>query len=296
MDSLSRLFDLFRFETEVLHNARLCGDWLLDQNEDNGTCFHLPTEGNCLLSIRGGAFEPLNEGDLLILACDVEHKITAKHKNEMTPSIKAYDQSQPIDGVGLMCGKISFNDHRKHQIFNQLPEYFIIRNSEENCWLQSLLDIILHESYQNNSNAVINRLCEVMIIKAVRTQIGQPSNNNTNLSFMKLYADERISKAISLIHDEPSKPWEIESLASKASMSRTTFIKRFKKLSGWSVMQYVTWWRMQIAWNKLVEGNSVAATAQDIGYQSEAAFSRAFKREFGTTVGKVRRGNYKQEL
>ncbi len=82
----------------------------------------------------------------------------------------------------------------------------------------------------------------------------------------------------------------MEQLATKAMMSRTVFSEKFKVVSGWTVGQYITWWRMQLAWNLLRNGQAVAPVAEQVGYQSEAAFSRAFKKMFEVSPGRVRRG------
>lgn len=83
---------------------------------------------------------------------------------------------------------------------------------------------------------------------------------------------------------------QVDTTRQQAAMSRTAFATAFKELSGWTPMQYLTWWRMQLAWHLLADGEPVAIVADKIGYQSEAAFSRAFKSEFKQTAGEVRRG------
>ena len=78
-------------------------------------------------------------------------------------------------------------------------------------------------------------------------------------------------------------------MAEHANQSRSTFAEAFRKSCGWTPMQYVTWWRMQLAWSQLLSGNTVASVAEAVGYKSEASFSRAFSKEFGISAGKVRR-------
>lgn len=293
MDPLSQLFNLFRFEAEVYHNARMGGRWQVSESESNEMCFHMITEGCALLNIDENDSIILNEGDLLVIPCGLEHKITPITATDCEPFCLDYKNSDTNESIGILCGKIWFDEFRKHQLLKQLPTYFIIKNSAENVWIQHILSSILHESYENNSSVVLNRLCEVLFIKAVRTHL---ITNNTQIGFLKLYSNQDIAEVIHKIHDSPKTPWSIESLATAASMSRTKLIKKFRLISGWTVMQYVTWWRMQLAWQQLSAEKSVAETSENVGYRSEAAFARAFKREFGVSVGKVRKGKHLASL
>lgn len=83
--------------------------------------------------------------------------------------------------------------------------------------------------------------------------------------------------------------WDLAGLARECPISRTRFSNQFRHLSGWTVMQYLTWWRMPLAWAELAKGLSVYATAEKVGYLSEPAFSRAFKKAFGVSAGQVKR-------
>jgi transcriptional regulator GlxA family with amidase domain len=105
------------------------------------------------------------------------------------------------------------------------------------------------------------------------------------------YGHPRLAQAISAMHQHPEQVWTLESLAKEAALSRTTFAETFKAVSGWTPGQYLTWWRMQLAWSLLTDGVSTAEVANKVGYKSESAFSRIFQKTFATSAGKVRRGN-----
>jgi AraC-like DNA-binding protein len=91
------------------------------------------------------------------------------------------------------------------------------------------------------------------------------------------------------IHQAPSNSWTLASLARCAAQSRTQFAKSFREVGGITPMEYLTWWRMQLAWLHLNDGDSVVSVAERVGYQSESAFMRAFKREFDFSAGQVRK-------
>ena len=103
-------------------------------------------------------------------------------------------------------------------------------------------------------------------------------------------SDEQVGPALALMHREPARPWTVASLASEIGMSRSAFSARFTALVGESALRYLTRWRMQLARIKLRETSEpLAVLAGELGYQSEAAFCRAFKRVFGVPPGSVRR-------
>jgi len=123
-----------------------------------------------------------------------------------------------------------------------------------------------------------------------QSRLEKCSGQERRASMLALYSDERIALAVAEIHRQPASEWRLEQLAKKAMMSRTVFSEKFKSLSGWTVGQYIAWWRMQLAWQQLRNGDAVANVADNVGYKSEAAFSRAFKKMFEVSPGKVRHG------
>ncbi len=106
---------------------------------------------------------------------------------------------------------------------------------------------------------------------------------------LRLHTDSGLVRALQAFHEEPAQPWSLSDLAAEAAMSRSRFAAEFRRLSGWTPGYYMTWWRLQVAWQRLNRGDAVMATALAVGYQSEAAFSRAFRREFGVSAGSIRR-------
>jgi len=135
---------------------------------------------------------------------------------------------------------------------------------------------------------MITRLADILVIHAIRFWITHSPSAQTG--WLGALRDPQIGRVISKIHREPGRAWTIESLASEASMSRSAFAAHFTELVGEPAMRYVTRWRMSTALARLAESNiTVSEVANSLGYESEAAFSRAFKRHLGVSPGLARR-------
>ena len=135
---------------------------------------------------------------------------------------------------------------------------------------------------------VITRLADILLIQAIRSWIAQDPAAQTG--WLGALQDKQIGRAIALVHREPGQAWTVASLAGEVAMSRSAFAARFTELVGEPAMHYVARWRMQVALTWLTDDDApLADLANRLGYQSEAAFSRAFKRFIGVSPGAVRR-------
>jgi AraC-like DNA-binding protein len=140
---------------------------------------------------------------------------------------------------------------------------------------------------QPGGEAIITRLADVLVIQAIRGWIAADPAAQTG--WLGALRDPHLGQALALIHRDPAREWTVAALAAELAMSRSAFAARFSELVGVPAMQYVTDWRMQLARNRLRDGASVAEVAGELGYRSEAAFSRAFKRVMGMSPGAARR-------
>jgi AraC-like DNA-binding protein len=139
------------------------------------------------------------------------------------------------------------------------------------------------------SEVVANRLAEVLFIQAIRAYIAS-GNENCKRGWLRAIVDSQIGAALKSIHENVNNPWTVESLAEAAGMSRSAFAERFKQLLGQTPLVYLTAWRMQKAVQLLQQGDKkLIDVAQSIGYESDAAFSKAFKRVVGLAPGEYRR-------
>ncbi|MCE0495196.1 AraC family transcriptional regulator [Vibrio salinus] len=279
MEAFSSLIQQFQFHTEVYHNARLCGNWKLEQHRTDQTCFHLITGGHCYLSIPDYGDTVLEYGDLILFPKEPQHSL---FNTELQTS---QEGTQDTD---LLCAKVDFGHSGVEALLKSLPHVLILKNQETNFWLKPILNLIIAENTlrHRGSDAILNRLSELIFIYSLRHYLNQ---NPTEVSLLALYADTRLSLAVDAIHTHPGTNWTIDKLAQISAMSRTRFAVYFKSRSGWTVMQYITWWRMQVALGLLKQGESVSTVSYQVGYQSESAFSRVFAKHFGCNPGKASR-------
>ncbi len=160
-------------------------------------------------------------------------------------------------------------------------------------WIQSTLRLMALEARElrPGGETVITRLADILVIQAIRAWIAEDPVAQTG--WLGALQDQQIGHAILLIQREPARPWTVALLADEVSMSRSAFAARFKELMGEPPMQYAARWRMNMALTWLKEEDSpLGALADRLGYQSEAAFSRAFKRFIGVSPGVARRNGY----
>ncbi|MDN3638101.1 AraC family transcriptional regulator [Simiduia curdlanivorans] len=287
---------LLRLNVSIYHNAKVCGAWHLKAHNLGATCFHIVTLGECLLSIPGHLDKALlTAGDLVIFPREFDHVMEPISVDEGISPVPqchvAYGDGRI--GTGVLCAEVRLFHLYRDQLLDALPPYLLIRNDERAPWLAAITGLIVAESRRIDtappviSSVVIDRLSELLFTYALRdhlTQTEQP------LGFLGLYAHPQLSKAIAAVHADPAYRWGLDSLAQLSGMSRTSFAEHFKSVSGWTLNRYLTWWRMQLAWEQLHAGQKVQVVAEAVGYQSEAAFSRVFSKQFGVSAGQVRRG------
>jgi len=288
MSAFNDFLGLFQLNVSVYHNARICGDWRLNAHDTGATCFHMPTQGSCILDVPNEGKWRLNEGDLAIFPKEIKHSMYAVYEQKGVQQHLPIRQSQSIDGTSMLCGVVTSIHRSSQHLVNMLPAVLIIAGDKAKKWISPLTDLIVLESLNDDNldSPILKRLSELLFAYALRCYA---ENFEHESGVLALYMHPRLAPAINAIHTSPEKAWQLASLASECALSRTQFAKLFTEVSGYTVMQYLTWWRMQVAWSKLNRGNTVEQTAEDVGYRSTAAFSRAFKSEFEQTVGSVRR-------
>ena len=286
------IFDVlsfFRLHADVYHNAKVCGDWTISEGHLGQTCFHMPTEGSCQLVVGTQEYQ-LNTGDLVIFPYEVPHTMYPEQPMDGSQVHLPFPLATDRSGTGMLCGRLRTEHSGFTDILDALPKVIIIRFDEAKDWLEPLLTMVIKESYatESTSNLVLDRLSELIFIYSVREFIEQDYKKT---GLLALYAHPKLAPVLEAIHTTPEHAWTIEALAKVAGISRTALAKTFKDQGGWTVMRYISWWRMQIAWLELAQGSSVANVAEHVGYQSEAAFSRSFRKQFGISAGQIRRRN-----
>jgi AraC-like DNA-binding protein len=194
--------------------------------------------------------------------------------------------------TGLICGAVRFAHPAAGNLIEILPATVHIEASSSPRleWMRSLLQLMATEAgeLRPGGEAVITRLGDILVIQAIRAWM--ESDPAAQRGWLGALGDPQIGRAISAIHRDPARDWTVASLAHELAMSRSAFAARFTELVGEPVMSYVARWRMHVAVAALKEeGATVGQLADRLGYRSEAAFSRAFKRVIGVSPGTVRR-------
>lgn len=265
--------------------------------------FHVVVRGNCWLRVAGRKqLVPLAGGDLVVLPRGDAHSLIDSPDSRARPADEivrgqSLDNYGPVTygGAGLpadvLCGYFEFERNRSHPIVAGLPALVHIRNTDRDdiAWLQAALNFMIHETKAAKPGAelVVNRLVEVLFIQVIRAYLQQA---DAPPGIWAAIADKRIGAALQLMHQAPQKGWTLETLARQVGLSRSAFAAQFSELVGNTPLRYLTSLRMQRARELLKDaGLSTAAVAAEAGYQSEAAFSKAFKKHAGKGPGTYRR-------
>jgi len=265
--------------------------------------FHVVTSGRCWLEIEGADPHLLQPGSLALVPHGEGHRLLSEPG---VPAAKLFDlpreqvseryeilrHGQGGTAANLICGTVRFDHPAAHQLVRLLPKLICIEawQSPQMEWIQSTLRLMATEAREMRpgGETIITRLADILVVQTIRSWMAEDPLAQTG--WLGALQDKQIGYAILLIQRDPAREWTVASLAAEIAMSRSAFAARFKKLVGESPMQYVTRWRMNAALTWLRnEKVSVGELADRLGYQSEAAFSRAFKRFSGVSPGAARR-------
>ena len=294
MDILDEVLKTLRLNANVFLHAEFCENWVVNIEALNyKVCFHVIARGDCWLHVPD-SIEPraLHAGDLLICPHNARRLITnsPEHPAEDVPrnTPKTSDGSTP--STSLICGYCEFLQYYWNPILEALPEYLVIPHVDSSSSrLATIINLMTIETENSNvgSNAVIDRLSDILFIEAIRTYIHSHEDNHGYIAALK---EPRLSKALISFHKQPTQNWTVQTLSEAAGMSRSGFAELFKSVVSMSPMEYVTGWRMQYAYDLLTSSTkSVIQIAEECSYQSEAAFRKVFKRQFDIGPGAVRR-------
>lgn len=298
---------------EALHFLRMSGSyyarcefsapWALELPAFPGTLmFHVVTSGSCTMVVPGAQPRTLRPGGLALVPHGQGHRLESE---ATAPGIGLFEVPREevsdryellrIDGGGdpvtLICGVVRFDHPAGRYLMGILPRLIVLDSDTplQQEWLQSTVRLMAHEARTllPGGETVITRLADVLVIQAIRSWLeGDPEARAGWLGAMR---DPQIGRAINHIHRSPGQEWTVARLAHEVAMSRSAFSARFTNLVGEPPMQYVARWRMLVARSMLAEGTAALAEIADkLGYRSEAAFSRAFKRETGMSPGAAR--------
>ena len=324
VDVLSDVLRAVRLKGAVFFDFELTSPWVVEappSREIAGRVmpgaamvieYHLIARGTGWGHAVGREPIRLREGDLILFPQGDAHVLSSEPGLRDRPDLSKFvrpSPSRPLpivyeiggggpDGARIVCCFLGCDERPYNPLLGALPATIHVAATEagnasaqpESAWLATLLTVAAKESTDGarpGGQNVLERLSELMFVEAIRRYIESLPPGQTG--WLAGLRDPVIGEALGALHGEPGKPWTVERLARSVGVSRSVLAERFTEMVGQPPMQYLALWRMQLASRLLAEGGRVAAVAASAGYESEAAFSRAFKKLMGRSPAAWRR-------
>jgi AraC-like DNA-binding protein len=304
MDPLAEVLRDLRLASSFYARSELHAPWGIAFSVADGPSFHVIVAGRCWLRLGVERIE-LRVGDLVVLPRGEEHQLgdapegpavplaalPSEHVGDNAALLRA---SGPGEGALLICGGVRFAGPIAHPLVALLPRVLRLNCADHgpmHVWLDTTLAMLGAEalSLRPGTAAIMTRLADILVLQTIRAWLERDLDQQ--VGWLGALRDPEIGRALALIHRQAEEPWTVASLAAEIHLSRSNFSERFTRLVGMPPMQYVTRWRMYLAGSWLREERvRVSEAADRLGYSSEAAFSRAFKRHLGIAPGAMRNG------
>ena len=302
-DPIAEVLQLLHLTGVLYCNAELTDPWGIEIPELPGVMnVEVITSGHCWLEIEGEDLLYLPQGSLVLIPRGRRHKLRGNPGDRTT-----WLEDIPVDRIGdrfetmqfggggrltnITYYGVRFDPYLADRLIRMLPAVLHLRTHvDDGSWLQSTIRFIAQEARERmpGSETIITRLADVLVIQAIRSWI--ESVREKDQGWIAALHDKQIGRAMSLMHRHPEIDWRVEALAKEIGMSRSGLSARFTALVGEPVFTYLTSLRMQIAHRELRNTtDNLAQIAERVGYQSEPAFNRAFKRVVGIPPGQVRK-------
>ncbi len=310
MNALTEVLNSVRIRSTVYCPIEIGAPWGLYVAQESGAPFFILVKGSAFLVIEELNIRMrLKAGDFIIITKRCACEVSDSPRSEIIDLQEWLRRNPPrpdgtfkVGGKGeitkFIGGTFFFENHESHPLLKVLPPFLHFsgmpgktgENNKVVDWFGTTLDLIATEAASRKPGAepIISRLSDILFIQAVRAYANAVSSERPN--WFAAAADPQIGEAIANIHRAPQSPWTVERLATLSRMSRSAFANRFTELVGEPPLRYLSRWRMHKAIEMLREGRlTTAEIASLIGYESEAAFSKAFKKWNGLGPGAYRR-------
>jgi len=321
MDALSHVLQAVELSGAVFLNAEFTAPWCLVSQADSEICgaylppaervvsYHMITAGCCMarladhaapaLSLEAGDLLVVPQGDAHLLGSDLElvpaqsAPLLAQHVESNPGEILRLSHGAGGSSTRMVCGFLTCDGILGNPLLQSLPRLFKVSvgSGAESAWLVPALNFAAAEAAEPRpgSATVLGKLSELLFVHAVRRCLDALPQHETG--WLAALHDRYVGPGMLRLHADPAYPWTVERLAGEVGLSRSAFAQRFTRLLGQPPMQYLARWRLRAAARELRSGKKpLAELAGKVGYESEAAFSRAFKREFGMPPASWRTG------
>ena len=291
VDPLSDVLSLLKPHTYVAGGFDLCGAWSIGFEPHTGIKCYALLSGACSLRLDGdpGSVQ-LEKGDCILLPGGRRFRLASDAALTPTPfselrSLEWHGGIATLGGGGetlILGGHFAFGGAHADILLGAMPPVAHLRDDGDRMELRWALERMRRELTDVRPGGVLvaQHLAHMMLVQALRLYLSGGAGRHVGWLFA--LADPRLAAAIGAMHSEPGNRWTLPTLARKAGMSRSSFARTFKATVGTSPIDYLIQWRMMLASKRLVDGGlPISAIARSVGYESEAAFSTAFKREMG---------------
>lgn len=305
MDILDDILDTLSLKGALYFRTDFSSPWSVEVPDlADAARFHLVVQGNCHVQLPDGEGAHIGPGDMVLIPGGSSH-VLADCPTSNAPKLDDVLKNVSYDGKGVLvlgkgdhhaatkmiCGHFTFRNGADHPLLAALPKYMVTSASDraQNPGLDEILRLLTQRVFadQTRSTATVIRLSEVVFIELLSAGINQCPELQMVLD---AFNDKQVGSALKLIHEKPDHPWSVEKLAVEVGMSRSRFADRFASLIGTGPMSYVSDWRLQKALALLDDGmTSIQEVAKQTGYQSAAAFTRAFGTKFGISPKEYRK-------
>ena len=304
MDVLTDVLNTLELKGWLSSRRELAPPWRYDFAASQDSMFHVISYGGACLQIEGEA-EPIRveDGDVLLFPTGHAHALYDDPASPLTRLVHLDYNPQRATQVAveggqgespkllMLCGAFHFEYPHDFPLLNRLPTLIHIPGTQGQMQegFADLVRMIARESAsaQPGAEVMLRRLTELLFIQVIRLWIDQQAE--ASVGWVRALRDQPISAALGLIHQSPEHAWTVQELAEAAVLSRSAFSARFSDLVGEPPLTYLTRWRMLRATRLLKNEVRMETIAEQLGYESEAAFRKAFKREIGIPPAQYRR-------
>lgn len=309
LDVLGQLLASLRFSASTYFTASFGTPWSVRVPSRPGLArFHLLLAGNCsVVSEPDGLAQTMDmsQGDFVIVPHGREHIMSdiagrpplQEHDIPETDTpinrihdIEIFDDDRGV--TRLLCGYFLTGEPGNHPLIEALPPLLRVGAAAGSAsphvrLLGDLVSSYLDQAREPGIGVILSRLADILFVEAVRSWALSATSDSGILAAL---ADRNIGRALSIMHDAPFRRWTVEDLARETGQSRSAFAQRFQQLIGQPPIEYLTNWRLSLAKHRLEHGqHSVEQVAFEVGYESQSAFIRAFRKRYGVSPGSIRR-------